>query len=366
MELSAAEFKAELQKRLGADLFGEMQKRFSAAHKAGIMNVARYIDKAMGSHSKGMVQHSKAIKAHGDAIESLSKACDAIGKAKASFGKAAVASDSRQTVNAEVGDHLETVSKALGDMAENYMKAIGLAHKAATGDFTDVDDQQQLAKGAIMKVTGSWVGQPSTAPGASGPGYDPARSGSDAKPTAQSTMTEGEVPLYDPVSPYPKTAMAGDGQVTEAEAKLREENAVLKARLEQIGNLPRDNPKGRLFTPGTAASGGGAGSGESPDSARALVAKLKEAGRISDYELAHMDDESVAGAEIRKNLAARVMGLQTVLHDPELVNPALRDPSYARSLFHPAMKGDPAALAKRATAGNPGAVAGAGGAGVWK
>lgn len=347
-----AELKARMQKALGNDLYGEVMKRFSSVHKAGVMRVGHYLGKAMGTHRTGMMETNKAIAAHSKAIECCAKAAEAMGKAaalhKAHFGKAATASESTNYPHVEVAGHLENAHKALQEGLEQHMKALGMAHKAAHTAHLDTHDSHEMAKNYVTKVTGSWVGEESESPSSPGPGYNPSQAGHTSN-MPQSTVTEGDVPDYDPFSPYPKTAGAGmgggNGQVTEAEAQLRErlaklegERDALKAAVEANGNRPTD-PKGRLFavpTPGTGS--------DSADPVVRAIHKLHQAGKVTDIELQNMNDP-----DIRMRLTAKVLGYQAVAH--EVQEPALADSSFAKSISHPAYRSDPSMIGKAAGAG---------------
>ena len=342
-------FMTEFTKALGGK-GGDLWKRFSAAHRGGITKIAGHVGKAMAFHKSAHISHLASVKAAGDSMESCAKALEHIHKAhemhKEFCKKAVGAGESTQMPHNEIDGHLEAAKGMMTKAIGEHMKAMMHAHKAVHQAHLDTHDQHDLAKGAISKVAASWVGEASETPAAAGPGYDPSQAG-HASTMSQSTVSEGDVPEYDPFAPYDGKALRvvpnGGGQVTEAEAKIREENAALKAKLEAtekaletIGNMPGPVPGARVF----AGNKGGAGPEITKGSVDQVLTELLAAGQISKFELENFAKDP----EVRQRVTMKVIGWQASAHERG-------DGSYAKTIMDPGFRGNGDMITKRTVAG---------------
>lgn len=343
------DFFKEFRKALGGKN-GEMFKRFSAAHKGMIANVARHVGDAMTAHKGAMVEHRKAHKAHGASMEECAKAMGHMEKAldacKAHARKAATASESTQFPQVEVAGHLQAAHDAMSKALKEHMASAMHAEKAAHEGHLRVHDDHELAKGALQKVASSWIGEESESPAAAGPGYDPRQAGFSSN-MPQGHVSEGDVPDTDPFNPMYDWKSANPGganamtkaeqELRESVARLEEQNKSLQKQIEIIGNQPGER-KGHLF--GASGANGGPSANAAPDSIDAIIKELHSKGRISDLELQNWKTDP----ETRQRLTSKIIGYQAVAME-------LGNPNFGKSLLHPAFRGDVDAVGKRAAAG---------------
>jgi uncharacterized protein YukE len=304
----------ELAKDIEAE---NLEKRFGNFKKEAITRGAFHIGKAVRVHGKAMKACKAAMKAHNEMLEGMGKMLGGLQKLFESSREAlekaeGTASESMQPTLRQVKDHLEQVHKEAGTLHIMHEK-MAKAHKALRSSQLKTADHQELAKGYFEKVTTGWVGESGESPSAAAEGYTPTIAG---KENAQSTMTEGEVPQYDPTKPYKS---AGNGNLNKngnsaGDVALREENAFLKGKLEAIENLPAETKPVQLFRVG----GGNLGETQEDDDIVSVLLK----GKVNAAErraLAAGDDD------MRKRLSARAIGM--------LASSALRgDPRFAKGL----------------------------------
>jgi hypothetical protein len=332
----------------------DLAKRFSKEHREGVKNAAIHLGKAMHVHKRAAVEHKGMMKAHGEGMEDCAKAMDEMDKAHAVMkahkeccGKAATSSESHRFPHEQVAGHLEAAKAAMGKALGEDMPKVSKMGKAVHEGHGDTNDQHELTKGAITKVASSWVGEESESPAAAGAGYTPSQAGYTSN-MPQSTVAGGDVEDTNPFGPMYdfKESSArpgnGGGHVTEAEANLRVEKARLEGELaatrkalEDAGNRPGPTPGGRLFGGGTQPNASSNGSTDS------LMQKAFELGRISKYDLDHMELP-----EVRERVSRIIIGLQCSIGDPGFQKADMRDASFMRPITD--LRGDHEAINKRA------------------
>jgi hypothetical protein len=202
----------------------DVEKRYSAAHKAAIGKVAHHLGLAKAAHAKGMAFLGKAagcmVKMHKGGLTD------------------------------------EDFKKAQGDLAGH----ISSAHDSfsAAGDHMD-DMDAHLGKAMTSFGSGTQV--------TSG------QHGGTSEVPSLSEMTEGSVPQYDADSEYGKLMKRiADGQLLTKEqvdamiasatknASLEAQVASLSKQVETLSRMPAGDPKVKIFDfDRTAAGGGNAG-----------------------------------------------------------------------------------------------------------
>jgi HK97 family phage prohead protease len=240
----------------------ELAKRVAAMHKQSITKAAHHM--------------AEATKCYGAGMSSLGKAAKCMTAAKA----AAKAADA-EAGNSEAAGHLAKAAEHFGAMS----------------------DHQDIAAHHINKVASSW---------GTGTGLPTSMGGGIEEP-GQPALTEGEVPEYDAVEPYPGK---GAGLTAEAIGKLVAESiekalaANSQSKLEKgiedltaaLSRMPAGAPRARLFAVDKSAFAGVAGEGDGQDA----MAKL-----MNGVTVDQQDPDSVnaaAGKMIGNMIAAGMSG----------------------------------------------------------